>query len=123
MVGQGEANTKWIHRLSEYSLQDFLALGLPFMTIAAVPIIGASFIADPSMKLLLYALLPKNWKTWPLFWACFSIELHYLVMFPAIGTTPWQLQVISFELVNMNLETIASAARYFTSLTENEGPH
>ena len=101
---------RWIHRLMERSPQDLIALGLPYMFIISILIISVSFAYDPTMKLLLYALVPETWKTWPWVWGCFTVEFHFFVMFAPIACPTWQLQVISFELINMNLGTIVSTA-------------
>ena len=85
------------------SLQDLIAIGMPYMLMMSVPIICASFVYDPTMRVLLYAMLPENWKTGPWFWACFAEELHFVVTFITITGPAWQLQVISFELVNVIL--------------------
>ena len=100
----------WIQLLMGHSLQDLIVIGLPYMMISTAPIITASFVYDPTMKLLIYSMVPESWKNWQWFCACFTAEIHFMAMFPAIATTAWQLQVISFELVNTNLETIVSAA-------------
>lgn len=81
------------------------------MAFLAVLVISASMVYDPTMKLLLYAMMPESYQTWPYFWACLTGELHFLVMFAAIATPTWQLQVISFELLNGNLQTILSQAQ------------
>ena len=99
------------------SLQDLIAIALPYMIIPLIPIVSASFVYDPTMRLLLYAVLPKNRKFCPWFWACFVGEIHFLVMFAAVATPAWQLQVMSFELINKNLQNIVSTGvnRYFIS--------
>ena len=101
----------------EYSLQDLIAIGMPYMIILGLPLISGCFIYDPTMKLLIYdptmklliyALIPDSPKSWLWFWPCFAIEIHFLIIFMAVFIPGWQLQVISFDLVNTKLEAIMS---------------
>ena len=100
-------NKRWINLVTGHTLQDVLAICLPYMVFLAVIVVTASFAYDPTMKLLLCAMIPEeSWKTWPWFWACFPWELHFVAMSGVIAAPVWQLQVISFELINVNLQTI-----------------
>ena len=94
----------------QFSLQDLIAIFMPYMVLLAVPVISSSFIYDPTLRLLLYAVLPESFKTWPWFGLCFIEEVHLLTMFVSIATPAWQLQVISFDLVNKSLETIIASS-------------
>ena len=81
---------------------------MPYMIILGLPLISGCFIYDPTMKLLIYALIPDSPKSWLWFWPCFAIEIHFLIIFMAVFIPGWQLQVISFDLVNTKLEAIMS---------------
>ena len=100
----------WMTFFREHTLQDLIAICLPWMALATFPVIAAALLYDPTMKLLLYAAVPEDWRTGPCFWACFMAELHFLAMLDAIVISTWQLQVISFELLNTKLETVGFRA-------------
>ena len=94
--------------MMQCSLQDLIGIYMPYMVLLAVQVISSSFIYDPTLRLLLYAVLPESLKTWPWFGLCFIEEVHFWTMLVSIGT-PGQLQVISFELINKSLETIIAS--------------
>ena len=93
----------------EHSVQDLIGIGLPYLCLPLVPMMSASFVYDPTMKLLLYATVPEGLKTWPWFYACLTLEAYFVVMFCAIALPAWQVQVIAFELVNHKLQAIFAA--------------
>ena len=91
-------------------MQDLLAVSLPYMALLTLPVIGASFIYDPTMTAVLYSALPKCYKNRLTFWICFVEEMRFLLMLAAISVPTWQLQVIAFDLVNMKLDLLADRA-------------
>ena len=97
-----------LERLREYTLQDLIALGLPYMVLSCIPLIGVCFIIDPTMKVLLYSALPEGFKNDYSFWICFLEEMRFLLVCAGMCVPTWQLQVISFELVSTSLETVAN---------------
>ena len=100
---------RWIQKLMEHSLQDVIGVGLPYLVLPLVPIICASFVYDPTMKFLLFAMVPESWNTWPSFCIWLIVEAYLLFMLPVIALPAWQVQVIAFELVNHNLKAIFAA--------------
>ena len=107
--------------MMQYSLQDLIGIFMPYMVLLAVPIISSSFIYDPTLRVLLYAVLPESFKTWPWFGLCFIEEVHFLTMYASIATPGYQLQVISFELVNKSIEAIIDsfALKRYATLKES----
>ena len=91
-------------------MQDLIAVSIPYMTLLNVPIIGASFIYDPTMRSLLYSALPECLKNRLSFWICFAEEMRFLLIFAGIVAPTWQVQVIAFDLVNNRLNIIADTA-------------
>ena len=67
----------------------------------------------PSMKLLLYAALPKEHQTWITFGILILEELRYLIVACAIGIPVWILQVISFDLVGNKLTLLMDSMQRF----------
>ena len=99
----------WIQLLMEYSLQDLIEIGLPYLVFPLVPLICASLVYDPTMKLLLYVMLPESYRTWPWFCGCLIAEAYFVLMLPILAVPVWQVQVMAFELVNSKLEIIFAA--------------
>ena len=92
----------------EYTLQDLLALYLPYAIYPAVLLIGAAVIYDPAIPMLIYTILPESMKTWPWFWLCFIEEVRFVTFFDVLAVPLWQIQIISFDLINVNLEAVTS---------------
>lgn len=99
---------RWIQVFLEHTLQDLIAKFLPYMSFLVMFAIIASYVYDPTMKFLIYAMMPESYKTWLWFLVCLTGELHHITMLIAIAIPPWQLQVISFELLNTSLQTLVS---------------
>ena len=99
----------WVQKLMKHALQDLIGVGLPYLVLPVTPIVCASFVYDPTMKLLLYAMVPDGWKTWPSVCTCLIMEANLMLMFAAIAIPAWQVQVTAFELVNHKLQTIFAA--------------
>ena len=88
------------------SLQELIAISLPAVSLITITAIGACFIYDPEMKLLLYSALPENCKNWLSFLVCWVEEMRMLCMGVGIASPLLQLQVIAFDLLNVSLEAI-----------------
>lgn len=88
------------------SLQELIVICLPTMGAATVLAIGACFLYEREMKVQLYSALPQNYKNWLSFCVCWLEELHMLWMFVAIVGPFFQLQVMAFDLLTVNLEAI-----------------
>ena len=109
---------RWYRRLLEYSLQDLIVLSLPYTILLVVVGIGACFIYDSSMRILLYSALPERYQGWLTFMALFVEEIRMLLMCASVGVPVLQLQVLSFAKVNAYLEGILNSAilnRYYMS--------
>ena len=106
LVPENAGNQRWCHRLLECSLQDLIVLFLPHMILLAAVLIGACCVYDPTMRLLLYSALPESYQSWLLFGICFVEELRFMLMMISIAIPVWQMQVMSFDLVNTALEVI-----------------
>ena len=96
----------WIQKLMAQSLQDLIGVRLPYLVLPLTPIICASLVYDPTMKLLLYAMIPEVSKGRAWFCACLMAEAYFIFMITAIALPAWQVQVIAFELVNHKLQAI-----------------
>ena len=93
-------------RLSKYSLQDLIAIFMPYVVFSGVLLILACFIHDPTMQLLLYSALPDRQKNWMSFLFCFAEEMRFLLMAVGSAVPAWQVQVIAFNLINKNLQLL-----------------
>ena len=91
-------------------MQDLITVSLPYIVYVTLPLIGASFIYDPTMRLLLYSALPDCWKTRLSFWICFAEDSRLMLMLTGITVPTWQLQAIAFDLVNNRLDMLADTA-------------
>ena len=91
-------------------MQDLIAIGLPYMVLLTLPVCWASFIYDPTMRVLLYSALPECYKNRLSFWICFVEEMNFLLMFAGLAIPIWQMQVISFDLVKRNLDILTDTA-------------
>ena len=101
----------WPHRLRECSLQDLVAIFLPYMMILTDPVIIACFILDPTMNLLLYSALPTSYQNWLSFSICLVEETRLLGFCMGIVTPVWQLQVVAFDLICHTLQTLIESAQ------------
>ena len=77
-----------------------------YIVLVAVGMMGACFVYDPTMKLLLYSALPDNQKNWHSFLLCFVEEMRFIFIYKGLAIPAWQLQVIAFDLINKNLELL-----------------
>ena len=93
-------------RLLGSSLQDFIAIGMPYLVLLAAGMIGACIIYDPTMKLLLYSALPERYQNWLSFGILWVEELRLMIFGSGIGVPVWQLQIIAFDTVNNNLQAM-----------------
>ena len=79
------------------------------MALAALTIIVACMVYDPTMKLLLYAAVPENYQTWPLFGICLVEEIHLLVVFAGLAVPTLQVQIIAFQDVHKPLQDLVES--------------
>ena len=79
------------------------------MVLLAIAMIGACFIYEPTMQLLLYSALPDRQKNW--FWMvlCLVEEMRFLLIFEGLVVPTWQLQVIAFDLIRNKLTLLAQS--------------
>ena len=99
-------------RLQEYTPQDLFVISVPYMLSCAVAAIAMVLIFYPSMKLTLYASLPKEYQTWLTFGIILLEETRYLILFVCIGIPVWTLQVISFSLINSRLQLMINSMQW-----------
>ena len=101
---------RWYARLLEHSLQDLIAIYLPHMLLCGVALIGVCYAYDPTLRLLLYAALPGGYQCWQTFTICLVEEMRLVLMCVGVGVPVLQLQVISFDQVNADLEAVITSA-------------
>ena len=92
------------NKLWERSLQDLIAIYVPYMIMAGVVTILACFTYDPTMKYLLYNALPETRKNWITFWICMLEEIRVLLVDSGLVISVFQVQVIAFDLVKSDAE-------------------
>ena len=97
--------------MKEKSLQDLIAIVLPYMALLAALTIGACYALDPTMKLLLYSALPAQYQNWLSFAICLVEEVRILGIFAGTVTPVWQSQIIAFDLVSDNLECLTESMK------------
>ena len=90
----------------KYSLQDLIAIYLPYMGTLAIVLIALSLAYDPTMTVFLYSMLPQRWKTWSWFLTCLLEEFRSLAIALSIAAPGWQIHVIALDLVNRSLEEV-----------------
>ena len=88
------------------SLQELIVICLPAMCIPTVSAIAACFLYDPGMKVLVFSVLPEKHKNWLSFGVCWLEELRMLFMIVGIAVPVFQVQVITFDVLNYSLEAI-----------------
>ena len=94
--------------LMESSLQDLIAIFMPYMGILAVILITLSLVYDPTMTIFLYSMMPEGWKTWPWFMVALMEEIRSMTIALAVAFPAFQIHVIAFDLVNQRLENAVS---------------
>ena len=94
------------HRFVGRSMQELIAICLPGIGVATVSAIGACFLYDPGMRVLLYSALPENCKNWFSFCVCWLEDFRLLWMCIGIAAPVLQLEVIAFDLLNYSLPSI-----------------
>ena len=85
------------------SLQDLIAIVMPYMTPVVIAMIAGCMLYDPTMKMLLYSGLPGQYQSWASAVICFAEEMRFLVILVGVAVPIWQFQVIAFDLVNRKL--------------------
>ena len=106
LVHEKENGTR--KRVWERSLQDLIAICLPYMIILTDSAIAACFFYDPTMKFLLYSGLPGGYQNVITFWVCMMEEICTILMCTGTLVPLWQVQVIAFELVNNVLKQVGN---------------
>ena len=104
-VGKGR-----LDRLLSRSLQDLIAIWLPYMDFPAVLVIVVCMIYDPTMKLLLYAALPEAYQNWLSFSMLLVEEVRFLLVFLGLAVPAWQLQIIAIQDVHKALQFLVDSA-------------
>ena len=126
LVMVGHDDKTGLRGLWQRSLQDLIAIQLPYTTLAAESVIVICYVYDPTMSFLLYSSLPEKFQNWFTLGICTLEEARLLVTLAGICVPVWQLQVIAFDLVNNGLEQmeqyLLKERRYFFSnyLTKTE---
>ena len=95
-----------VHRLGEYSLQDALAVCLPYVAACTDVLLLAALLYDPTMRLLLHSAVPDNYRTCWIFGLCFAQDMRQLFFCVGNLVSAWQLQVTAFEVISYSLEEI-----------------
>ena len=98
----------WWQRLS---LQDLMALYAPELILVGILAVIAAMVYDPTMKMLLYTALPDGMRTPIWFILCFAEELRNLMFEGAILVPVLQIHVLTFEVVDEALRSIAVSVR------------
>ena len=93
-------------RMLEYTMQHLITISLPYMALFTLSLIWASFIYDPTMRVLLYSGLPECWKNVLSFWACFAEDVRSLLIVTGMAVPTWQMHVMACDLVNRRLDVI-----------------
>ena len=97
---------QWKIRVWEYSMQDWIAVSLPYMVTMVIPLIVIACVYDPSMRLLVYSALPNCLQHWTTFGLFIIEEARLMLTIITIGIPIFQLWVISFDLVSHKLRLI-----------------
>ena len=106
----------WYKRLLECSPQDLIALYLPYMVLCSIAFIGACYVYDPTLRLLLYSALPERHQNWLTFLICFVEEMRLVSIIAGIGVAVLEIQINTFEEVTNHLEAnIMSAMNRYCS--------
>ena len=62
------------------------------------------------MKMLLFSVLPRDYKNWPLFFLCLAEEVRLILFFSTMVVTALQIHVITFDMLNGRLEQVKQMA-------------
>ena len=84
-------------------MQDLIALGSPYISVSSVAVISATYVYDPSMRLLLYSALPTNIQNWAIFGLLLVEEVRLMMINITAATLIFQMHVTSFDLVSNRL--------------------
>ena len=119
LVSGNEKRRSWSRLLKECTPHDLYVLGMPYLLVPAVACIILAYACYPSLSLLMYARVPTEYQTWPIFVILFLEDSRCVCLRICIGIPVWTVQVMSIELVNHQLEQlIKSLQRYTTWLTK-----
>ena len=92
------------------SLQELIVIWLPHMIVAGAPMIGACYLNDSTIKMLLYSALHESQKNWISFGILWIEEVRFMIFAAGVAVPVWQLQVISFDLLNSRLTSVVDSA-------------
>ena len=68
----GISEKRWYERMLEYSFQELITVYVPHVVLVAVAVVGACYVYDPSLRLLLYSALPERHQSWLAFIICIA---------------------------------------------------
>ena len=105
----GSGGQRWAERWKEYSVQDFIALSLPFMAVLTFLAIAITIVLSHNMEFLIYSALPPNWRNPITLIACSVLDLWSVAMIIAVGNPVLQLHAIVFDVLIHNLLVIGSS--------------
>ena len=105
-LGKTDDKRQWLIQMKEKSLQDLIAIFLPYMSLSAVLAIGACYALDPTMKLLLYSALPAGYQNGLSFGICLAEDVRLPGIFTAITTPVFQVHIIAFDLISDSLRRV-----------------
>ena len=88
------------------SLEDLIAIYLPYMLILEGGLVLVSLFYDPTTTLFLYSKLPESYRTWPWLLACLLEEIRSMAIIIAILVPAEQIKVLAIGLVRMSLEEV-----------------
>ena len=80
------------------------------MVLLAAAMIGSCYLYDSTMRMLLYSVLPESQQNWISFGVLWAEEVRTVLFAGGVAILVWQLQVISFDLVNKSLTAVADSA-------------
>ena len=100
----GPSRSARLQRLRTCTLQDLVAIYLPYMLGLTTVVVVACFLYDPDMKFLLYSAIRSksdhSWWDWIIFVICSIEEARFIMFVMGIVLPMLQLQIISFDSIN-----------------------
>ena len=106
MPAHEDENLGLLKRLPKCSLQDLIAIGIHYPIILLITLILVCYLYDPTMQMLLYSALPTQQKNWLSFSIFFVEEARFLFMMQGVAVPVFQVQVISFDLINKTFQLL-----------------
>ena len=96
-------------RVLQSPLQDLVAIWLPYLVLLAAVMVGACYLYDPTMRLLLYSALPGSYQNWWIFTILWVEEVRLLILASGTVVPVWQLQIIAFDLIHHSLQSLTNS--------------